>query len=66
MFSPHHPRSDPQALTSLPDTFEKRVVKGTHPFGQGGEEENTRSSQQAEKLHLFGGRPQWMHLVYSG
>ena len=34
--------------------------------GQGGEEEHPRSSQQAEKQHLFGGRPQWIHLVYSG
>ena len=39
--------------------------KRTH-LGDGGEEENTRSSVQTEKLHLFGGRPQWMHLVYSG
>ena len=38
---------------------------GTY-LGEGGEEEDVRSSEQAEKLHLFGGRSQWMHLVYSG
>jgi alpha-beta hydrolase superfamily lysophospholipase len=55
-------------LASLPDTFLcKRVMeeKRTH-LGQGGEEENTRSSVQTKKLQMFGGRPQWMHLVYSG
>jgi hypothetical protein len=35
-------------------------------LGEGGEEQKTRSSVQTEKLHLCGGRPQWMHLVYSG
>ena len=35
-------------------------------LGQGGEEENTRSSQQTEQQKLFGGRPQWIPLVYSG
>jgi hypothetical protein len=52
---------------SLPDTFfykcemkEKRTY-----LGAGGEEENTRSSVQTEKQNLFGGRSQWIRLVYS-
>ncbi len=56
------------ARASLPDTFFYKCEmkeKRTH-LGDGGEEENTRSSVQTEKLHLFGGRSQWMHLVYSG
>ncbi len=61
------PRTPPGVL-SLPDTFfYTRVMKEKRTYlGQGGEEENTRSSVQTEKLQLFGGRPQWMHLVYSG
>ncbi|MGZ3646968.1 MAG: hypothetical protein ACXVCM_24305 [Ktedonobacteraceae bacterium] len=35
-------------------------------LGQGGEEENTRSSQHTEQQQLCGGRPQWIPLVYSG
>ncbi len=57
-----------RGVTSLPDTFVcKREMKEkcTH-LGEGGEEEKTRSSVQTEKLHLCGGRPQWIHLVYSG
>jgi hypothetical protein len=53
---------------SLPDTFfYKGVMKEKRTYlGEGGAEEKTRSSVQTEKLQLFGGRPQWMHLVYSG
>ncbi len=47
--------------------FCKRVMKEKRAhLGQGGEEQNLRSSHQAEKLYLFGGQSQWMHLVYSG
>ena len=55
-------------VDSLPDTFfYKHVMEETGTYlGEGGEEEDVRSSEQAEKLHLFGGRSQWMHLVYSG
>jgi len=58
----------PPAPPSLPDTFfYKHVMEETGTYlGEGGEEEDVRSSEQAEKLHLFGGRSQWMHLVYSG
>ncbi len=53
---------------SLPDTYlSKRVIEEKRSsLGQGGEEENTRSSQQTEQQKLLGGRPQWIHLVYSG
>jgi MFS transporter, DHA1 family, inner membrane transport protein len=55
------------ALFSLPDTFlRKRMMEEKRTdLGQGDEEEHMRSSQQAEH-ELFGGRPQWMHVVYSG
>ena len=52
---------------SLPDTFQQVSGERDLPhLGEGGEEEKTRSSLQTEKQNLFGGRPQWMHLVYSG
>jgi hypothetical protein len=61
-------QAHPLGHSSLPDTFfSKGVRKEKRSYlGQGGEEQNTRSSVQAEKLHLFEGRPQWIHLVYSG
>jgi len=57
-----------EAKASLPDTFFYKGVmqEKRTDLGEGGEEQKTRSSVQTEKLHLFGGRPQWMHLVYSG
>jgi hypothetical protein len=35
-------------------------------FGEGGETKKTRSSYKQRNYRMLGGRPQWIHLVYSG
>jgi transposase-like protein len=57
-----------QPLVALSQTLLcERVVKDKRAYlEEGGDKETTRSSHKQTKQNLFGGRPQWMHLVYSG